>query len=43
MGGVVTLENEIGDGPLTFLLILKSCGWVGITLGPPPSFYIFFL
>ena len=25
-GGVVTLENEIGDGPLTFLLILKSCG-----------------
>ena len=23
---VVTLENEIGDGPLTFILILKSCG-----------------
>ena len=31
MGGglwVVTLEDEIGDGPLTFILILKSC-WVG--------------
>jgi len=22
----VTLEDEIGDGPLTFILILKSCG-----------------
>ena len=25
-GWVVTLENETGDGPLTFILILKSCG-----------------
>ena len=25
---VVTLEDEIGDGPLTFILILKSCGLV---------------
>ena len=22
----MTLENEIGNGPLTFILILKSCG-----------------
>ena len=22
----MTLENETGDGPLTFILILKSCG-----------------
>ena len=22
----MTLENDTGDGPLTFLLILKSCG-----------------
>ena len=25
-GGVVTWEDEIRDGPLTFILILKSCG-----------------
>ena len=25
---VVTLETEIGDGPLTFILMLKSCGVV---------------
>merc|ERR1719188_862875 len=25
---VVKLENETGDGPLTFILILKSCGVV---------------
>ena len=25
-GGVVILENETGDGPLIFILILKSCG-----------------
>ena len=23
----MTLENEIGDGPLTFILMLKSYGW----------------
>ena len=28
-GGVVILEDEIGDGPLTFILILKSCGVCG--------------
>ena len=37
------LEDEIGDVPLTFILILKSCGVGGGTLGPPPSFYILFL
>ena len=37
-GQFVTLEDEIGDGILTFIFILKSCG-----VGPPPSFYIIFL
>ena len=26
---VLTLEIEIGDGPWTFLLMVKSCQWVG--------------
>ena len=33
----MTLEDEIGDGPLTFV------GWAGGTLGPSPSFYVLFL
>ena len=24
----MTLEIEIGDGPLTFMLMLESCQWV---------------
>ena len=26
----MTFEIEVGDGPLTFLLTLKSCRWVGV-------------
>ena len=40
--GVVTLENEIGNGHLTFILILKSCvvdGWNPVT----SSFLLHFL
>ena len=37
---VVTLEDEIGDGPLTFILILKSYGVGGWN---PGTFYILFL
>ena len=37
-GWVVTLENEIGDGPLTFILILKSCGVGGWNPGTSSFF-----
>jgi len=35
--GGVTLEDEIGDGPLTFILILKSCGVGGWNPGTSSS------
>ena len=41
-GGCCDIENEIEDGPLTFILILKSCGVGGWTsshlLLIPPSY-----
>ena len=40
----MTLEIEIGDGPLTFILMLKSLRWVeldySISSGPFLSFEI---